>query len=147
MWFVKDKSLLSWEKGVTYFLSNHWELTVYEEFLLTIHQCKVSANSSVLALQNEWTLNRWVIVFTRVWLWWDWKHGHMLRFVERVDSSIHTKKPSTWEQENTGLLLPCYFSCELRLGCYNSMQSSFYKHWMLEDEDKGEQPRPVGRKQ
>lgn len=51
MWFVKDKGLLSWVKGVlleTYFLSNHWEVTIYEEFVLTNYQCKVSANPLVL---------------------------------------------------------------------------------------------------
>lgn len=35
----------------------------------------------------------------------------------------------------------------LRLGCYISVQSSFHKYWMLEDKDKGQKPRPVGRKQ
>lgn len=59
MWFVKDKGLLSWEKGVlltTYFLSNHREATVYEELLLTDYYCKASANPRVLALQNEQAL-------------------------------------------------------------------------------------------
>lgn len=63
--------------------------------------------------------------------------------------AVHIEKLATWAQENTGGWY-CHAtsgSCELRLGLYNWMQSSFHKYWMLEDKGKGEKPRPVGRKQ
>lgn len=151
MWFVNGKGLLSGVKGVflaTYFLSNYWEVTVCEEILLTNYQCKVSANSLVLALQNEWTLN-WAIVFTHVYdssgtgsmatswdLWQEWTVHFIFKNHPPEKKKIQDTSAAMLFQSGVNSDWDVTIQCR-----------AFYKYWMLEDEDKGEKPRPVGRKQ